>query len=224
MLDQTHNVAEIMFSILDRMDGFMYRCRNDAAYTMLFMQGDVQKVTGFPATAFTGHEQRSYSALTHPDDLKLVYASVDAALAKRSNWHVYYRLVRPNMTELWVYETGGGVWQGNELQYLEGVIVDSDTTRRTMLRSRDLLERISSNSRELVSHSEPITEVLQILRILALNARLEAARAGTHGAAFGFVAHEMSLLADKSAGLADAIAAASVKLAALLQIDSEVTQ
>lgn len=217
MLDQSENDASILFSILNRMDGFMYRCRNDKSYSMMFMQGDVQKLTGYAPEAFTGREQRSYTSLTHPDDLDSVYAAVDGALAKRTNWHVHYRIVRPDRTDIWVHEIGGGVWDGNQLQYLEGVIVDADRTRRAELQTKKLLDSISASSRNLVSNTEPITAVLQAMRILALNARLEAGRAGTHGAAFGFVAQEMSVLANESTALASAIADVTVELEALLQ-------
>ncbi len=218
MLDQTLDDASILFSILNRMNGFMYRCRNDKSYTMLFMHGDVRKLTGYEVDAFTGQEQRSYSGLTHPDDLETVYAAVDEALAKRTNWHVSYRLVRPDKSDLWVHEIGGGVWQGDTLLYLEGVIVDADRTRRAELQGRQLLENLSKSSRALVAHTEPITKVLQAMRILALNARLEAGRAGVHGAAFGFVAQEMSVLANESSELARAISDVTAELETLLRL------
>ena len=43
-------------------------------------------------------------------------------------------------------------------------------------------------------------------KVLALNARIEAARAGTHGAAFGVVAEEMQLLSDKTFTIANDMA------------------
>ena len=221
MLDQSDVDASIMYSIVNRMNGFMYRCCNDKSYTMLFMEGDVDKLTGYGARAFTGPEKRSYSALTHPDDLDSVYAAVDGALGSRTNWDVHYRIVRPDQTELWVHEIGGGVWNGNELQYLEGVIVDADKTRRAELLTKSLLDSITRTSRNLVSHTVPISEVLHIMRILALNARLEAGRAGAHGAAFGFVAQELSALADESASRAQAITAVTAELEMLLRTGLE---
>lgn len=221
MLDQPQVDASIMYSIVSRMNGFMYRCCNDKSYTMLFMEGDVEKLTGHAARCFTGPERRSYSALTHPADLDTVYVAVDGALATRTNWDVHYRIVRPDRTDIWVHEIGGGVWQGNELQYLEGVIVDADKARRSEMQTQTLLDSISKTSRNLVSHTVPISEVLHIMRILALNARLEAGRAGTHGAAFGFVAQELSSLADESASLASAITSVTTELESLLQTGSD---
>lgn len=220
MLDQTAErvaIEEAMHSIIGRMDGFLYRCRNDRAYTMIFMAGDVAKLTGHPAQSFTGPEHRSYSAQTHPDDLDAVYAAVDAALAARGNWNVDYRIVRPDGSDVWVREIGGGVFQGDELLYLEGVVVDSDVNRRAELRNVEMLEAISEKSRLLLKSTVPIVNVLRTLRILAINARLEAGRAGPMGASFGFVANEVSRLAEETATLAEAIATITGQLNKLVE-------
>lgn len=219
MLDRTEReaVEEAMHSIIGRMEGFLYRCRNDRDYSMIFMAGDVARLTGHPAQAFTGAEHRSYSAQTHPEDLERVYAAVDAALAARGNWNVDYRIVRPDGSDVWVREIGGGVFRGDELLYLEGVVVDSDLSRRAELRNVEMLEAISEKSRLLLKSTVPIVNVLRTLRILAINARLEAGRAGPMGASFGFVANEVSRLAEETATLAEAIATITGQLNRLVE-------
>ena len=215
MLDQA-GVDEAIYSIIGRMDGFLYRCRNDRDYSMIYMAGAVDRLTGRPALAFTGSERRSYTAQTHPEDLAAVYAAVDAALASRGNWSVDYRILRPDGTDVWVREIGGGVFQGDELVYLEGVVVDSDRSRRAELHNIEMLEAISDKSRLLLKSTVPIVNVLRTLRILAINARLEAGRAGPMGASFGFVANEVSRLSEETAVLAETIATITVDLNALV--------
>lgn len=217
MLDDQNSESLIIRSIIDRMDGFLYRCRNDKAYSMLFMAGDVLALTGCEARAFTGPEQRSYAAMTHPDDLEPVYAAVDAALAARTNWNVDYRILRPDGSALWVREVGGGVFDGDALLYLEGAVMNSDATRRDELRNVQMLEAISDKARLLLGNTVPIVEVLRTLRILAINARLEAGRAGPSGASFGFVAHEVSRLAEETSILAERIATVTGQLQDLLK-------
>ncbi|XZE22550.1 methyl-accepting chemotaxis protein [Pirellulaceae bacterium SH449] len=51
-----------------------------------------------------------------------------------------------------------------------------------------------------------IREINENAKLLSLNARIEAARAGSSGAAFGVVAHEMQSLSEKTAGVADEMA------------------
>lgn len=219
MLDDHDKDTAIIFSIINRMNGFLYRCRNDKAYSMMFMLGDVEGLTGLKAGSFTGPECRSYAGLTHADDLDSVYAAVDNALAAKSNWSVDYRIRRPDGSALWVHEIGGGVFHGEELQYLEGVVIDTDATRKGELRNVEMLAAISDKARLLLGNTVPIVEVLRTLRILAINARLEAGRAGPSGASFGFVAHEVSRLAEETSVLAERIATVTGQLQDLLKAE-----
>ena len=184
---------------------------------MIFMSGNVAKLTGYDAAAFTGPVPRSYAAMTHPDDLDTVYAAVDAALNRRDNWAVDYRIKRRDGIAHWVHEVGGGVWDGDQLQYLEGIVIDIETAKQSDLRNAGLLGSISSKARTLVTHTVPIVEVLRTLRILAINARLEAGRAGPSGAGFAFVAHEVSRLAEETSVLAEQIADVTRQLQDLLK-------
>ncbi len=217
MLDEHDSEMAILRSIINRMDGFLYRCRNDKAYSMMFMIGDVRLLTGCEAQAFTGPQAQSYAGMTHPDDLDAVYAAVDAALAGRKNWSVYYRILRNGGSDRWVHEIGGGVFEGADLLYLEGVVIDSDQARRSELHNVEMLAAISGKARLLLGNTVPIVEVLRTLRILAINARLEAGRAGPLGASFGFVANEVSRLAEETSVLAERIAHVTGQLQALLK-------
>ncbi|MGV8986520.1 MAG: PAS domain-containing protein [Cypionkella sp.] len=217
MLDDFQRDYSIIASIVERMDGFLYRCRNDKAYSMMFMAGDVRRLTGFPAAAFTGPEARSYAGQTHPADLDRVYAAVDTALSARSNWNVDYRICRADGSTIWVREAGGGVFEGDDLSYLEGAVIDCDHSRREELHNVEMLDAISDKARLLLGNTVPIVEVLRTLRILAINARLEAGRAGPFGASFGFVAHEVSRLAEETSVLAERIAMVTGQLQDLLK-------
>ena len=97
-------------SILLRANGFLYRCNNDVDYSMLYMEGAVAGLTGFPAADFLGPLRRSYVGITHAEDKEMVVARVDAALATRSTWSLEYRLCRADGTDQWVREFGGGVF------------------------------------------------------------------------------------------------------------------
>lgn len=70
--------------------------------------------------------------------------------------------------------------------------IDCDDGQRAELRKAALLAAISEQARILLGDTVPIVEILRTLRILAINSRLEAGRAGAAGTAFGFVAKEVS--------------------------------
>lgn len=148
---------DALLSITGRMDGYLYRCRNDASYTMLYISDGVLTVSGFPPTDFVHNAVRDYVSAIHPDDLAAVYAAVDAALEARCNWNVDYRIVPRVGEPLWVREIGGGVWDdAGELEFLEGFVVDisdrkvvEDLNAQLLLDLKAANEELSAQKREI---------------------------------------------------------------------------
>ena len=72
-----------LLSITRRMNGFLYRCQNDASYTMLYMTDGITPLTEYPASDFIGNRVRAFTSICHPDDLTVVDKAVGAALEER---------------------------------------------------------------------------------------------------------------------------------------------
>src|SRR3954463_3935555 len=85
-------LLETLLSITGRVEGFLYRCRNDRDYSMLHMSEGIERLCGYPAGEFINNQVRSFSAVVYPDDLETVYSAVDQALAAKRNWEIDYRL------------------------------------------------------------------------------------------------------------------------------------
>lgn len=149
---------DALLSITGRMDGYLYRCRNDAYYTMLYISDGIQTVSGYRSSDFVLNNLRDYVSVIHPDDLRAVYLAVDEALEKRCNWNVDYRIVPTQGLPVWVREIGGGVWNDSEeLVFLEGFIVDISDRKHIEDMNATLLndlkvanERLSIQKHELV--------------------------------------------------------------------------
>ena len=139
------------------MDGFLYRCRNDASYTMLYMSDGVLTLTGFPCKDFLHNQVRHFSSIIHPEDLPDVYKAVDEALEQRRNWNVDYRIVSHTGKPVWVREIGGGVFNdAGILTFLEGFIIDitdrkdvEDVNIRLLAELKEANEELSAQKREL---------------------------------------------------------------------------
>lgn len=88
------------------------------------------------------------------------------------------------------------------------------------------MQQLVAEMRGLSSHIAAIEAVSRATRILALNANIEAARAGQHGLAFAVVADEVRTLSDQSSTVAkeigDTIAELSSRLDAVLADDGTV--
>lgn len=194
-------------SVLGRMNGFLYRCRADADYTMLDMTNGIERVFGYPVDEIVGNRIRSFSSLISEEDLARMDEAVGMALATRTDWSMEYRMRHRDGHYLWVAEAGGGIWdEKGELLYLEGSIINIES-----LYSR--LDEQTAEMRVTASKTGEILHSLRYLKLLAVNAGIEAARAGASGAGFAYLAAEMRQLANTSEEAARAISIAQKKSA-----------
>jgi hypothetical protein len=185
-----------LLSIARRMSGFLYRCQNDASYTMLYLTDGIRALTDYPVEDFIGNRVRSFSSICHPDDMAFVDKSVGKALETKTNWGIDYRLVHRNGSIVWINEIGGGVFdESGQLQYLEGCIVSIADRKALEVQNRQVVDHLAEVSREIVAGTGNILKVLSALKMLALNARIEATRAGEFGRGFNVVAQEIKSLA-----------------------------
>lgn len=210
--------ANVIESVASRLNGFFYRCQNDAGYTMLFMTDGINTLTGYPASDFLNNRVRTFTSIVDPQDAGAVDAAVGAGLEKRANWEIDYRLVKRDGHPLWIHESGAGVFDdNNQLLFLEGVCIDISPQKKQEEKLEQLVGNISGTSNDIVEAVQHILGELRTLKLLALNARIEAARAAEHGAGFAVVAQEMKSLADTTREEADRIRALMETLQKLLK-------
>jgi PAS domain S-box-containing protein len=188
---------EFFESVVTRFQGCLYRCSCDEGYRMTEMTKGIEGITQYAAEVFTGPSGRSFASITHPDDIGRVDEVVGRAVENHSFWDIDYRLIRRDGSVVRIHENGAAVYdQSGRALYLEGAIIDSTQVWLERQNSEAWREGLEA----IMGHTDLITRVLVGLKMLALNARIEAARAGTAGAGFSVVANEMkSMAADAEA-------------------------
>jgi diguanylate cyclase (GGDEF)-like protein/PAS domain S-box-containing protein len=117
--------------LLSNLPGVVYRCLNDSTWTMVFLSAGIEKLTGYPASAFTGDDAMSYASLIHPDDRAKVADDTNAAIRERRPFQLSYRITTAAGKLRWAWEQGSAVYdEGGEVEALEGFIADITDLRR----------------------------------------------------------------------------------------------
>ena len=192
---------DFLSSVLGRMSGFLYRCRADENYTMLEMTDGIERIFGYPSDEIVGNRVRTFTSIMCEDDVAgHGRGRSEKHLKTHTDWTLEYRIRHNNGHYLWVTETGGGVWgDDGELLYLEGSIVNIESLYQR-------IDEQTADMRATASRTAEILHSLRYLKLLAVNAGIEAARAGTAGAGFAVLASEMRALANDSEAVARQIA------------------
>lgn len=208
------DVASLHDNIMARAQTFLYRCKLDRDYTMVHLAGAVTDVTGYGIADLLENTTIAFAAIIHPEDAARLEEIVAHAVRERRTWDVDYRIVRKDGRDRWVREQGGPVYEGGAAAYLEGSIMDIHERKVADLARADVSDQVIEVSRDIGRIAGRLTQVLNILRILSLNARIEAAREGNAG--FGAVASEVSEVAKETAPLAAKVRERLVELTQLL--------
>ena len=189
-------MSDVFESVFAAVNAFVYRCRNDRDYTMLYMEGAVRPLTGYAREDILDNAKVSYVGLTIPEDVDRVFAEVDAAIEARNSWDVFYHLTHADGHKVPVRERGAAVFENGQLAYLEGLIVGAEAEQKLTNRIENMLTETQSASAEIAGCAKNITQSLANLRMLSINARIEAARSGEAGRGFSVVAEEIKKLAN----------------------------
>ncbi|MEO8464488.1 MAG: EAL domain-containing protein [Gammaproteobacteria bacterium] len=120
----------VLATLLGNLAGMVYRCRDDASWTMEFVSEGCQRLTGYAPAELLLNGRISYEDITHPEDRARVRAVIHAAIAERRRFDLEYRIYHADGTVRWVWERGIAVRDSSDrIVALEGIV--EDVTART---------------------------------------------------------------------------------------------
>lgn len=112
-------------TMISNFPGAIYRCLNDARWSMLYLSDAVQRLTGHRAEEFLRENGLSFTDITHVDDVSRIYETVQHALANNQAFHLIYRMQHAAGHWIYVQEVGtGGYDQTGTLKYIDGFMWD----------------------------------------------------------------------------------------------------
>jgi diguanylate cyclase (GGDEF)-like protein/PAS domain S-box-containing protein len=117
--------ARMLSTLLGNLEGMVYRCRDDAHWTMEFVSEGCLRLTGYRPEDLLFNRRISYEDATHPEDRARVRREVHRALRENRRFDLEYRIVRADGAVRWAWERGTGVWDGQGgLLAIEGIVQD----------------------------------------------------------------------------------------------------
>lgn len=112
-------------TLVSNIPGAVYRCSNDAFWTMQFMSAQIEEISGYPADEFINNAVRSYKSIVHPEDVIKVVNAVNNGVSQRRPYTIEYRIRHRDGGIRLVLERGTGVYADDgTMLWLDGVIFD----------------------------------------------------------------------------------------------------
>ncbi len=112
-------------TLIDNLPGYVYRVANDPNFTPEFMSEGVFFVTGYRQEEYLVDRTISCAQEIHPDDIKLVWETIQKAVEVRQSYECEYRIITKSGTQKWLWERGRGIYTENgESIFLEGFVTD----------------------------------------------------------------------------------------------------
>lgn len=127
--------------LMDNLPGMAYRCRFDPQWTVLFVSDGCQDLTGYEPEELIDNRNASFADLMDAEANARLRREVKTALAQGRSFSVEYALVRKDGSELWVWERGRGVVEGDGETLLEGIVLDISDRKKLESELEELATR-----------------------------------------------------------------------------------
>jgi PAS domain S-box-containing protein len=130
-------------SLVNNIPGAVYRCKNDADWTVMLFSHPIENISGYPPEDFIENKVRSYASIIHEADREKVAEKVSLALKKCVPFSLEYRVLHKDGSTKWVMEQGQGVFGENgECLYLDGTIFDITNWKAADIKIKASEERL----------------------------------------------------------------------------------
>ncbi len=133
-------------TITDSVPCAIYRCALDEHWTMDFIGGQIEEISGYPASDFINNHMRSYASIVHPEDAVGGPQKIEDAINADLSYSLEYRVCHRDGSKRFVHEEGYAIRdERGEVKYLDGFIMDESrrkTVERTLAEKTMMLDNI----------------------------------------------------------------------------------
>jgi PAS domain S-box-containing protein len=139
-----HEHQRQLASMIGNLPGFVYRCKYDENWTMLYLSPQFEKITGYLAADFIHNKKRTFNDSIIKEFQPEIFKQWEKAIAEKSFFEAEYPIQSNDNQIKWIWERGTGVFddRGNVL-FLEGYIEDITQRKQNEAILRESEERFS---------------------------------------------------------------------------------
>jgi PAS domain S-box-containing protein len=206
----------LLRSLVANIPGVVYRCACDADWTMQWLSGEIEELSGYPASDFIAGSVRSFASVIHPDDREHVERTVRDGVDAGRPYTIEYRVVHRSGDIRWVLDRGQAADAGDGRSWLDGAIFDitarkasEEALRRHEVVAAQLAEVRASRARILEATDRTRREIERNLhdgaqqRFVSIAVQLQIWLAAHRDLPEGARAGVADMLAELRDGLAD---------------------
>lgn len=121
--------SEEKFRLLaENVPGAIYLANNDEKRSAVYLNHKIKAITGYSPDDFLTGEV-NLRELYHPEDAERISLEINNALNERRSFTLEYRIRHRAAEWRWIKEFGIGLYEGDRLRMIEGVITDITSQR-----------------------------------------------------------------------------------------------
>jgi|GEM_PF-1565243 len=131
--------------LVNNIPGALYQASSDRNWTMEFISPAIFQISGYPASDFINNPIRSWASIIHPEDKNTIALILQTNLAKKSSYHLEYRIQREDGVWIWVSEKGKGLFdEEGHLICLNGIIFEQRDRDESYTKATELSTRLTA--------------------------------------------------------------------------------
>jgi PAS domain S-box-containing protein len=146
--------SEEKFRLLaNNIPGTVYLSNYDQTNTKIYINDNIEKLTGFPKLSFFNNEI-SFIDLIHPEDKIATIAAQQICIDSKKPIHLTYRIINKSNDIIWVEEFGDTIYKDGKIAFLEGIFIDITERKKaeTILQEKELAEAANKSKSEFLAN------------------------------------------------------------------------
>jgi PAS domain S-box-containing protein len=157
-------------TLMGNLPGIVYRCRNDKDWTMEFISGRCQELTGYPAGDFVKNKKRTFNSIIFEEHRERLWQKWQVVLNKKELFVDEYIIVGADGSKKWVFEQGAGVYdEKGQLEALEGFIMEITDRKK----AEDSLVKSQFNYKMLAGYNQLLSRAALVFSMAETMEELE---------------------------------------------------